>query len=399
MRFLFTSKTGSLGHLLPLLPIAEAARASGEEVAIATSVDRRHDVEAVECEFLPAGLTLSQVSGRIELVRQQLVESGRPPPPGWGWDLEHTYAEMFTTVHAPVMANDLTHIVETFRPDALVCDVAEFGGPVAGAVAGIPCASHGFGQPIPEWLAREAGRWAAPMWTERGLTAPADAGMYSDLHFSNCPPLLDPGDGWPGAAVQLVAPPQRESRPPAWMTALPDRPTVYVTLGTAAGRKAPLLEVALAGLLGLDVNLVVTVGRDGDPTKFEVAGSNISAHRFIPQDDLLPLCSLVVCHGGSGTVLGALAHGVPVVALPHMADHFRNADALHRAGCGIALAESAQTSPAIEASVRSALNDSSLLAAAATARDEIAAMPSPAAAADRLRELVTARSGHNNLKC
>ena len=139
VKFLFTSKTGSLGHLLPLLPIAEAACASGEEVAIATSVDRSHDVEAIGCEFLAAGLALSQVPGQIELVRQLLVESGRPPPPRWGWDLEHTYAEMFTTVHAPVMADDLTHVVETFRPDVLVCDVAEFAGPVAAAVAGIPC--------------------------------------------------------------------------------------------------------------------------------------------------------------------------------------------------------------------------------------------------------------------
>lgn len=397
MRLLFTSKTGSLGHLLPLFPIAEAARASGEEVTVATSVDRQHDVEAIGCEFVAAGLELSQVRGRIDLVRQRLIESGRPPPPRWGSDLEHTYAEMFTTVHAPVMADDLTHIVETFRPDVLVCDVGEFGGPVAAAVAGIPCASHGFGQPIPEWLAREAGHWAAPMWTERGLSAPDDAGMYSDLHFSNCPPLLDPGDGWPGATVQLVAPPQRESHPPAWMATLPERPTVYVTLGTAAGREAGLLDVALSGLIGLDVNVVVTVGRDGDPTKLKAAGSNVTVHSFIPQNDLLPLCSLVVCHGGSGTMLGALAHGVPVVALPHMADHFRNADALHRAGCGIALPEADQTRPAIEAAVRSALRDSSLLAAAATVRGEIATMPGPAAAVDQLRQLVIARSGGSYL--
>lgn len=96
-------------------------------------------------------------------------------------------------------------------------------------------------------------------------------------------------------------------------------------------------------------------------------------------------------------MLGALAHGVPVVALPHMADHFRNADALHRAGCGIALPEADQTRPAIEAAVRSALRDSSLLAAAATVRGEIATMPGPAAAVDQLRQLVIARSGGSYL--
>lgn len=38
--------------------------------------------------------------------------------------------------------------------------------------------------------------------------------------------------------------------------------------------------------------------------------------RFIPQAQLLPQCDLVVSHGGSGSVIGALAHGPPSVLLP-----------------------------------------------------------------------------------
>ena len=37
---------------------------------------------------------------------------------------------------------------------------------------------------------------------------------------------------------------------------------------------------------------------------------------FADHDRLLPECALVVCHGGLGTVLRALAHGVPMLILP-----------------------------------------------------------------------------------
>jgi MGT family glycosyltransferase len=164
---------------------------------------------------------------------------------------------------------------------------------------------------------------------------------------------------------------------------------VYVTLGTAPGRDAGLLDVAVSGLVDLDVNVVVTVGTDRDPEQVQQAGTNVTALRFVPQDDLLPACSLVVCHGGSGTVLGALAHGVPVVVLPHMADQYRNADAIRRVGCGLALEDHAHTPAGVRAAVSRALAEPSLGAAAAALRTEIASMPSPAAAVTRLHDLVT----------
>ena len=47
--------------------------------------------------------------------------------------------------------------------------------------------------------------------------------------------------------------------------------------------------------------------------------------RFIPQSLLLPHCDLVVSHAGSGSVIGALTHGLPMVLLPMGADQPLNA--------------------------------------------------------------------------
>jgi UDP:flavonoid glycosyltransferase YjiC (YdhE family) len=82
-------------------------------------------------------------------------------------------------------------------------------------------------------------------------------------------------------------------------------PRVYVTLGTA-GDRAQYIEVfatILEGLRDEPYSLIVTVGRDIDPTMFLPQPANIHLEQYIPQTLLFPYCDLVVCHGGSGTVL------------------------------------------------------------------------------------------------
>ena len=55
------------------------------------------------------------------------------------------------------------------------------------------------------------------------------------------------------------------------------------------------------------------------------------------QTSVLPHCTAVVSHAGSGTVLGALGTGLPQLCLPQAADQFRNAAGVSAAGAGLAL--------------------------------------------------------------
>jgi UDP:flavonoid glycosyltransferase YjiC (YdhE family) len=59
---------------------------------------------------------------------------------------------------------------------------------------------------------------------------------------------------------------------------------------------------------------------------------NVRVERWVPQAEALAQASLVVCHGGSGTVLGALAANLPLVIMPLFADQFANARTLAGAG-------------------------------------------------------------------
>ena len=72
--------------------------------------------------------------------------------------------------------------------------------------------------------------------------------------------------------------------------------------------------------------MVITVGREIDPAELGPTPPHIRVERFVPQQFLLPRCNVVACHAGSGSVLGALAFGVPMLLLPMGADQPANAD-------------------------------------------------------------------------
>ena len=96
---------------------------------------------------------------------------------------------------------------------------------------------------------------------------------------------------------------------------------------------------------------------------------------------------MVASHGGSGTLLGALAHGIPQLCLPQGADQFRNAEACRAAGAGICLSGADATPGRIEAALRQLLTDPAPRRSAERVAAEIAGMPSPADAVRALEQL------------
>ena len=65
--------------------------------------------------------------------------------------------------------------------------------------------------------------------------------------------------------------------------------------------------------------------RDIDPAAFGVQPGHVRIERFVPQAEVLRDTDLVVSHGGSGSLMATLAHGLPSVLLPLGADQPHNA--------------------------------------------------------------------------
>jgi MGT family glycosyltransferase len=178
---------------------------------------------------------------------------------------------------------------------------------------------------------------------------------------------------------------------PAWVDALPRRPTVYATLGTAFNGAPDRFRAFVAALGDEPLNLIVTVGRDGDPAALGPLPANTRVARYIPQSLLLPRCDLVLTHGGSGTVTGALAAGRPLVVVPLAADQPENAARCAALGVGRVVPPAEVSAESVRAAVRAVLADPAYRRSAARLEDEIGALPGLETAVALLEDLAAGR--------
>ncbi len=198
----------------------------------------------------------------------------------------------------------------------------------------------------------------------------------------------------PFGNVWLVRPEMGETRPgdalPEAMADLPYERSVYVTLGTLHGDPAGFGRL-LDTLQELPLNLLVTTGPAVDPTSLGPRPRHVVVERYVPQALILPRVSALVSHAGSGTMLGALAVGIPQVCLPRGADQFANAEQVARSGVGLSLV-GAQASPdAVRAALLAVLDEPAFGERSAAVKAEIQDMPSAAAVLDDLLALAEQR--------
>jgi MGT family glycosyltransferase len=172
---------------------------------------------------------------------------------------------------------------------------------------------------------------------------------------------------------------------PAVLDDLPYERTVYVTLGTTYNTRQPgVLESMVEALREEPVNVVATTGPGTGGGTFGPLPAHVRIESFVPQAALLPHVDAVLCHAGSGTVLGALAHGVPVACHPLAADQYETAACLTRAGTGAEVPEDSLSADAVREAVRRILDSPSYAEAARYVAAQMRTMPSPASMVDRL---------------
>jgi UDP:flavonoid glycosyltransferase YjiC (YdhE family) len=163
---------------------------------------------------------------------------------------------------------------------------------------------------------------------------------------------------------------------------------VYLTLGTVSFGAVEVIGRAIDQIAALDVDLLVAVGPEGDPAALGEVPDHVHIERFVPQSQVLNLVDLIVHHGGTGTVLGAAAAGLPQLILPQGADQFINADLIAQCGVGRSVRNDAQEDGAIGEAVRAMLGDCPERRRAREVRGEIAAMPGPDEVVTALERLV-----------
>jgi len=146
----------------------------------------------------------------------------------------------------------------------------------------------------------------------------------------------------------------------AWTPPPGDDPLVLVALSSTFQDQASTLQRIIDGLGPLPVRALVTTGPALDPASL-VAPANVTVVAAAPHSAVLTQAAAVVTHGGHGTVVRALAAGVPLLVLPHGRDQGDNAVRVTTRGAGLKLGRKAQPA-AVAKAVRRLLDDPSFRA-------------------------------------
>ncbi len=127
-----------------------------------------------------------------------------------------------------------------------------------------------------------------------------------------------------------------------WPNNHPD-PLVVVGFSTTFQDQGTILQKILDALDGLPARGLVTLGPALDGRDFR-APANVVIQQSAPHAQIFPLASAVVTHAGHGTVIRALACGVPLVCLPMGRDQAGNASRVVARGAGLSLKRYADVS-------------------------------------------------------
>jgi len=377
VKIMFAS-LGAYGHVYPMMPLALACADAGHEVVIATG---KPFLDRLPLPTVPGYPTNLELDWAIQ-------EAKRRHPDLHG--VEFSMA-MFADVTAEQVAPTMIEQCERMRPDLVIFEGMNTGAGVAASVLGIPAATYAIAlmSAVYAMLHPATVGYQRDLWLQRDRVPPEANGLLAAALINPAPPALQ-GPGGTGALsipIRSIAYNESRAEVPAWLSQLGTRPRVYLTLGTVSFGAVEVLSRAIAEIAPLNVDILVTVGPDGEPAALGEVPDNVRVERFVAQSAVLPLVDVIVHHGGTGTVLGALEAGLPQLVLPQGADQFINAEILAAGGIGRALPNDAQQPGAIGAAVQALLGDSAERQAAGRMRDEIAAMPSPSEVVPALVEL------------
>ena len=178
---------------------------------------------------------------------------------------------------------------------------------------------------------------------------------------------------------------------PDWALRRPDRPRVCVTLGTVVPSIAGAsnLDVVLEALGGMDVEVVLAAGTM-DLSSVGELPANVRSVGFLALSVILPSCSLIVHHGGSGTTASPLHYGVPQLVLPGFADNPLSAERVASRGVGLSHDPATATVAVVRELAHRLLTEASFGLAALEVSAEMATQPGPSVVMDRVAAWVTA---------
>jgi len=362
-------------HLFPLTPILDELHRRGHQIVLRTLASQVALMQA-------RGFDVGPISAPIEAIEHDDWRARNP------LQSVRQNARVFCA-RAEHDAPDLTQAIADTNPDALLVDINSWGGLMAAEAWGGPWAvfcpyplalrsndappfGPGFA-PARGPLGRMRDRLVRPLvfgTVERqvrpalneirervGLAPLATMEEWFRrlqlVLYMTAEPFEYTRRDWPENVV-MVGPCAWDppSDPPQWLAQI-TQPIVLVNTSTEFQNDGRLVQVALQALAEEPVSVVATLPA-GDPARFQVP-ANAHVERFISHGPVLERAACAVTHGGMGSTQKALAHGVPVCAVPFGRDQLEVARRVEVARAGTRLPASRLRPDRLRAKVKAAM--------------------------------------------
>ncbi len=344
------------GHLFPLVPVLEELRRRGHAIAVRTIASQAPLLCSLGFEAKPVDPAVEAVAMDDWIARTYLGAARRS-------------TKAFLR-RAALDGPDLGRAIAEERPDSLIVDVLSLGALSTAEASSLPWASF---SPLPQpYPSRDVPPYGPGLKPARGrvartrdryLRALFQAGFdhlardgINDLREASGlarlahawelflrPPLLlqmsaepfeYPRSDWP-QNVRLVGPCSWDPAEPCDdRLAAIEKPLVLVSTSTDFQDDGCLVETAFEALAGERVHVVATVPSTIAQSPRPRVRANASLLPFAPHASILPRAVCAVTHGGMGVTQKAIAHGVPVCAVPFGRDQFEVARRVEVAGAG-----------------------------------------------------------------
>ncbi|NJP92253.1 glycosyltransferase [Nonomuraea sp. FMUSA5-5] len=159
---------------------------------------------------------------------------------------------------------------------------------------------------------------------------------------------------------------------------------IYFSLGSLGSSDVELMQRVIDVLATTPHQYIVSKGPLHEEIKL---ADNMWGAEFLPQTKIIPLCDLVITHGGNNTTTEALHFGKPMILLPLFWDQYDNAQRVDELGYGVRLSTYTFTDEELKGAVAKLLGDTELRARLAAAGEEIRRRDGLRKAADLIEQL------------
>ncbi|MGW1136521.1 macrolide family glycosyltransferase [Streptomyces zhihengii] len=349
------------GHLMPTLAVAEELVRQGHRVSYPATAAHAEDVASTGADVVPYEST---------------IDVQRDFPAGTeNWLAKVLLSGVREGIHTTSLFD--AHFAGD-RPDAVVYDgyvrwigelFAEKWQVPAVRLFPVGCVSQhvtpaAIGDAAYAELTGEMGRFAAmngidPEFGFHGLKGDPDA-----LKIVFYPKRFGYVDAETDDRFRFVGPCLRaKSLEGDWQPPASGRPVALLSLGTSFNQQPELFRMCIEAFEDLPWHLVVAVGPGVDPASLGPLPPDVEVHPWVPFQAVLEHARLMVCSGGTGTVMHALHTGTPLVVLPQLAAADGLARQLEEFNVGRMIGREEASAKAVRAAVLDLASDASAMEA------------------------------------